>query len=64
MKKLIPLILVLVFASCKKETPQIKCGFITAKNGGSFYIGDEDAIIKVSDSVYNSHKVGDYYCYQ
>lgn len=69
MKKIIPLLL--IFISCNKggiNPPSKTCGFITEKylfNGITpyFEIGEGQARFSVSDSVYNAHKVGDWYCY-
>ena len=64
MKKIL-FITSLLFFSCTKPPvlPKSNCGWITAKNGGRFFIGDGDTTINVPDSVYDAHKEGDYYCY-
>ena len=70
MKKNLFLFLLLAIISCQKENPkQSKCGFITSKfiSDGitpSFQINDLPGVtIGVSQSEYDAHKIGDYYCY-
>jgi len=62
-------------ASCRKdsEQPQKKCDFITDKyhtDNTYFVLGEspepgprQSTTIQESRSVYDSHKIGDWYCY-
>lgn len=68
MKPLLPLLLIVVIGSCQKQQP-IDCGFITQKylfkgSTPTFFINDlPGTSVEVSQAVYDSHRVGDYYCW-
>ena len=73
MKPILTLLLLAILASCKKEVdqPQQKCDYITDKyftDKGYLVLGEAPPMgfgvtLSVSEQEYNSHKIGDYYCY-